>query len=198
MKTNNKFISILFLLFILSSNLFSDVVSEYFSDTVFDYAKYSFNKKDYESSLKYFKESAKDGDSRAFYFLGIHYNLGYAVPENIDTAIFYYKKGADNSDANCMNALGTAYEKKKDYKKAVYWYKKAVSTDKYQADALLSLGLTYYKGGHGVTQNMVKTAQYFKQCAMLDEKMVILPSTVQSCQKNLGIVCRQTPWACQK
>lgn len=62
----------------------------------------------------------------------------------------------------------------------------------------MRLGNLYYYGGHGITQNKIKSYKYWKECASLDESQVARAILITSCQKNLDILCNESPWACQK
>lgn len=177
-----------------------------FSSTLFSYDEYmdgvyAYKEKDYKKSFTYFQQAANKGNGEAYFYIGVQYQFGYGVQQNIDEAIISYKKGAELNDYLSMASLGILYkdtETLRDYKKAAYWYEKSIQSDKYDVNSRIALGLIYYDGGYGVTQNKIKSYKYWKECASLDESKVLVVSLISSCQNNLDILCKESPWACQK
>ncbi|RXJ86190.1 tetratricopeptide repeat protein [Arcobacter sp. CECT 8985] len=98
-------------------------------------AKYYENKKMYKKAAKYFEYSAKQGKASSQIELGILYEKGLGVPKDVEKAILYYqdayanKNDTEDKDVAAYN-IGLVYEYgkaeyKKDYKKAIKWYKRS-------------------------------------------------------------------------
>ncbi len=75
------------------------------------------------------KESWGDnGYADAQFYLGLMYERGDGVLQNYDTAIEWYRKAADQKNAEAQNNLGKIYKTvKKEYKEAVKWLTKAAN-----------------------------------------------------------------------
>ena len=90
----------------------------------------------------------------ADYKQGNVFYLGRGVPQDYVKALEWYKKAADQGNANAQNDLGFLYHHghgvSQDYGKALEWYKKAA--DQGLAEAVNNLGVLYFYG-HGVTQS---------------------------------------------
>lgn len=195
----NNFFGLIFLILAFSANLFSyDALTE---------GQLAYAKKEYKKSFKSFQEAAKQGSGQGYWFLGIQYQYGKGIKQSFDKAIVNYKKGIELGNVNCMDSLAGLYDdvdnnkRPKNYKKAVYWYEKAIQTDKNAANSLIQLGNIYYYGGFGVAQNKNKSYKYWKACSLIDESQLASHSLPQDfltrCQNNLDILCQESSWACQ-
>ena len=106
------------------------------------------------------------------------------------TAIKLWKPLAKQGDPYAQYNLGLMYGNgrgvKQDYKEAVKWYTLAAK----QGDpkAQYNLGVMYVSGKE-VPQNKIKAYEWWLKAARQGE---------QKAQHNLDILCRQSPWACQK
>ena len=90
---------------------------------------------------------ANTGDASAQNELGICYAKGKGVTEDLNEAIKWYRKAAEQGHAEAQNKVGNYYFDGKgglpqDYVEAVKWYKKAAEQG--EADAQYSLGVRYY------------------------------------------------------
>ena len=74
-------------------------------------------------------KKAESGDAVAQYSLGLVYENGWGVDENISSAVEWYMLAANKGNANAQYHLGLCYENgngvKKDTDLAVEWYQKA-------------------------------------------------------------------------
>eukprot|EP00826_Nyctotherus_ovalis_P058214 TRINITY_DN7988_c0_g2_i11.p1 TRINITY_DN7988_c0_g2~~TRINITY_DN7988_c0_g2_i11.p1 ORF type:complete len:275 (-),score=39.06 TRINITY_DN7988_c0_g2_i11:42-866(-) len=85
-----------------------------------------YNNREYVRAIRLFKEAKELGCIRAFNNLGLCYEQGLGVEQNIDTSISLYKEAADNNYFPAVYNLGFAYLKRaritsqyEDYAKAV-------------------------------------------------------------------------------
>lgn len=74
-------------------------------------------------------DAAKNGNPKAQYEIAQCYEYGIGVTKDINQALYWYQKAADQGSGAGMNALGSCYLNGKgvpiDYEKAAYWFKKA-------------------------------------------------------------------------
>jgi len=79
--------------------------------------------------FKALKKSAKQGDVRGQYFLGLMYEEGRNVPKDYAKTIEWYQKAANRGFGPAQFKLGKIYGEgrgvAKDIEKACYWYEKA-------------------------------------------------------------------------
>ena len=111
----------------------------------------------YEQAYMIVDKLAQQGHENANYFIGVHYEGGHGVAQNMDMAIEHYKLAA-SAEYNWAQAhLGSLYMLGEgveiDEKRAVYWLEKAAANDFPHAQYLLG---KMYKNGTGVTQDTDK------------------------------------------
>ncbi|MBU2755732.1 sel1 repeat family protein [Acidithiobacillus sp. CV18-2] len=81
------------------------------------------------AKIEQLQRSAKLGYGAAQYELGLAYAAGDGVPQNLQLAVFWWQKAAENLDAAAQLQLGTAYAHgwgvQKNMDQAIYWWQKA-------------------------------------------------------------------------
>lgn len=81
------------------------------------------------AKIEQLQRSAKLGYGPAQYELGLAYAAGDGVPQNLQLAVFWWQKAAENLDAAAQLQLGTAYAHgwgvQKNMDQAIYWWQKA-------------------------------------------------------------------------
>lgn len=126
---------------------------------------------DYADSVKWAKLAAAQGNTEAMWVLALAYEHGRGVEENVDTALEYYRKGAELGNAACQHSLGCYFARgdylKKDNKKAFELFQKSAAQG--YGLAMKDLGRCY-QFGTGCVGNM-KTALewYTKASEVLDD-----------------------------
>ena len=102
-------------------------------------------------STALYRLSATKGYSRAENYLGFRYFKGEFVAQNIDSALFWITKAADDGDISAANNLGYIFMESdvvsRDYPKAAFWLKKAADAGLPQAESQLA---DLYRHGLGV------------------------------------------------
>jgi len=98
--------------------------------------------------------------------LGMMYNSGEGVKQDHAEAAKWFRKAADQGDANGQFFLGMAYYSgdgvTQDYAEAVRWFRKAAD----QGDAFGQHALgSMYLSGLGVTQDYAETAKWVRKAA---------------------------------
>ncbi|KAJ3094629.1 hypothetical protein HDU97_007858 [Phlyctochytrium planicorne] len=98
--------------------------------------------------------------------LGICYEQGKGVEQNIKEAIKWYTKSAKQGNSNAQHNLGLCYDEghgvEKDFTVAFTWYNK--SAEQGNAQAQYNLGLCYFDG-NGVEQNSKEGVKWFTKSA---------------------------------
>ena len=119
-------------------------------------------------SSKYSKniEAAKNGDPKAQNVIGICYSEGTGVEKNLETAVYWFRKAAEQGYGVGEYNLGLRYQQgegvEKDYEQALYWYRKAAGQG--MVNAMNNLGVMY-KYGQGVKKDYEQAAAWYKKAA---------------------------------
>ena len=111
----------------------------------------------YRSLYDWRLDAANFGNSDCMWKIGMMYEKGQYVEQNISKALEWYKKSAALGNSEAMRIIGYLYEHgegvPQDYKKAVEWYEKAVALKNTYALNHLS---KMYREGKGVEKNPAK------------------------------------------
>ena len=133
---------------------------------------------DYKRAHLWFIKAGILGSEEAYARLGEIYAEGgvkggyTGVGEDLNVALEYFQKAAEEGSANGMHLLGRMYRHgwlvEQDYAKALYWYRKAA--DLGNKHAMYALG-TMYEHGDGVKQDYnaadrwyMKSLEGFEKC----------------------------------
>ena len=104
--------------------------------------------------------------ARAYFHLGVMYDNGRGVPQDDAEAVAWYRKAAEQGDADAQTYLGFMYDKgrgvRQDYDEAVTWYRKAAEQG--HATAQTNLGVMYEKG-RGVPQDDAEAVAWYRKAA---------------------------------
>ena len=118
------------------------------------------------SEFAQLKARAEQGDAKAQNNLGVCYEHGNGVPQDLGEAVKWYRKAAEQNDATAQNNLGICYANGlgvvKDEAEAVKWCRKAA--DQNLADAQYNLGICYAKG-LGVVKDEVEAVKWYRKAA---------------------------------
>jgi uncharacterized protein len=92
---------------------------------------------------------------------------GYFVSDNYAEAVKWYRKAAEQNNADAQNALGICYHNgngvPKDYAEALKWYRGAAEQG--HARAQNNLGRFYYQHGLGQEKDFVEAVKWFGKAA---------------------------------
>jgi len=113
------------------------------------------------------RAKADNGDAESQNQLGCaFYNGALGVTKDYVEAVKWYRKAAEQNDADAQFFLGLCYDAgqgvTKDDVEAVKWYRKAAEQN--NAGAQYSLGLCFYKG-QGVAKDYVEAARWYRKAA---------------------------------
>lgn len=110
------------------------------------------------NSFAALRKAAKAGNNVAEFTLGEHYDNSH----NALLAYYWYRKSAEQGNANAQDALGYEYESgsgtRRNYVRANYWYLK--SANQGVPDAQLALGFNY-SSGNGAPPDPVESYKWF-------------------------------------
>ena len=114
----------------------------------------AYEKRDYATALREWKQLADQGYAEAQNNLGWMYDNGEGVPQDYKTAAEWYKRAGEQGNAHAQSNLGIMYYNGKgvpqDYRTAAEWFERAVEQGNVHAQ--FNLGIMYYNG-KGVPQN---------------------------------------------
>ena len=111
---------------------------------------------DYATVLRLAGPLAANGDARAQSMLGLVYYRGRGVPQDLNEAVEWFRRAADQRDAAAQFYLGVMYSEgqgvPQDYAEAVKWYR--LAADQGDAQAQYNLGLVYANGEAGQSDSI--------------------------------------------
>lgn len=120
-----------------------------------------------EADFYYFYDNAEKGDPVSQYFLGKLYENGKGTEKDINKAIEWFEKSANQNYDKAQTYLGILYAKgketEKDINKSIKWFEKAANQD--CTDALFNLGLLYYDNHEKLDKDFKFTFKYFYDAA---------------------------------
>lgn len=123
-----------------------------------------------DNAIKLYELAGQAGLDSAYSELGRMYRLGYGVHQDHKKAMDYFRKGAQNGNAQCNFMLGVYCssglaneDKEPDQNKAFKHFQKAAV--KGMAEAQYNVGLRFLKG-HGVEANSFNAAEFFRMAAL--------------------------------
>jgi TPR repeat protein len=120
----------------------------------------------YGDAMRWYERSAKVGNSRAQFYLGMLYEQGLRGEPDIKSAIAWFTKAAEQGHCQAQLKLGLLHYQgtltEQNYKEAAHWFEKAAAQSSSQAIYNLALMLVR---GLGVAKDA-------KQAAALFEKIV--------------------------
>jgi len=125
------------------------------------------------------KVLVKQGDYRAYYYMGILYQNGVHVSKDFAKALSLFEKSAASGFGVAQNELGLIYRigygAPKDKRKALSWYKKAAGQG--YAAAQNRVGLMY-DNGEGVSRSYSSAVRWYRKAANQKHK---------AAEYNLGV-----------
>jgi TPR repeat protein len=150
-KGMNRYLTLVFLLLLLSVSLAVPAFGGQFEDGIAAYER-----GDYATAFRLMKPLADKGDAKAQHNLGVMYDYGRGVPQDTTKALKWYRRAADQGIPDAQHNLGLMYYYgqgvPQSYIEAARWYRRAA--DQGMPDSQANLGLMYYYG-QGVSQNYV-------------------------------------------
>jgi uncharacterized protein len=79
------------------------------------------------SAFRLMLAAAKMGDSGAQVNVGYMYDCGIGTRPRQKSALYWYKRAYRRGDACAASNIGTVWRDKKDFKRALYWFQRAIT-----------------------------------------------------------------------
>ena len=132
----------------------------------FDDGVAAYQRADYASAMRIWRELGEAGDIRAIYNLGVLFDLGQGVAPDPARAAVYFHHAAQAGHTRAMSNYGRLLEQgrgvAKNEEQAAYWFHKAA--DSGLAEAQYNLGLMYERG-RGVPKSERDAAAWYSRAA---------------------------------
>ncbi|MDD5267295.1 MAG: tetratricopeptide repeat protein [Methylococcales bacterium] len=117
--------------------------------------------KQFAEALPLFKQLAEDGNPEAQHKLGLMYENGKGTDRNLDKAISWYEKAAQQGMAKSQFNLGSLYLRElQDKNHALYWFKQAA--EQQYPNAEFNLGVFYANGELGLEKDIPKAEKWLQ------------------------------------
>jgi TPR repeat protein len=146
----------------------------------FAIGKAAYDRADYETALRKWKILADRGNAKAQNALGILYQRGHGVSQNVKKAIRLYLKAADQGYSKAHHNLGLAYAEgtgvDQDFKKAAQHY--LAAAEKGVAKSQVNLAFLY-NAGVGVPKSHENAFRWNREAAVAGHAQA---------QNNLGVM----------
>ncbi len=164
------------LLMILDTVRFVDVVPIYITqdDALASFAEREEalgNSQEFSVHHDVLAKQAAEGDIDAEFDLGVCYEQGAGVEQDLEEATKRFRRAAEAGHAEAQCKLGAAYaygiQVQQDYDQAIAWYTKAAEQG--QADAQYALGMTY-RYGIGVDDDPTTAAGWYEKASAQGHK----------------------------
>lgn len=130
--------------------------------------------KNLSKSISYYMKAANHDDPRAAARVADAYFDGDGIEQDLNRAIFWFEKSAQQGYAYSWYSLGWIYAREKygryNTTKAVEYFNKAIECDKdttHSASCYYELGMIYEYGGGGISKSYSKAGAYYKKAAEL-------------------------------
>ncbi len=118
------------------------------------------------------RQKALQGDDKSQFSLGLAYDNGDEVPQNIPEAMGWYRMAAEQGHRSAQYNLGLLYRKKNQFANAIIWYKKAMEQGHLRAT--FNLGWIYDE-----QKQIPEAIQYYEIAAAQGH---------EKAQYNLGLI----------
>ena len=151
----------------------------------------AYKREDYKTAYKLILPLANKGFAQAQYNLGVMYEKGKGVKENLKKAKKWFQFAAEQGVVKAQYSLGLMYGKgkgvAKDYSKAIKWWN--LAADQGNGKAQINLGWMY-EMGKGVPKDVQKAANWYQLAsnqglAKAQEKLnLLLNKTKEHWQEN--------------
>ena len=153
-------------------------------------AKSAYDSGNYTNAVALYQKAAGDGDTKAQYTLGIMYEYGRGVQQDLKEAMKLYLEAARKGNASAQNNLGCLYYSGKgtprNYSKAYEWFMIAVNNtnkgSRNESIVWCNLGNLYLKG-LGVKRDYVKAVDCYIKAA---DGGNMIPPTVLDISTRMG------------
>ena len=121
---------------------------------------------DFTAAYNFTIPLANQGNPDAKNLLGMMYELGRGVPQNLSKSIVYYREAAEQGNPYAQYNLAVSFDAgtgvPQNYREAVRWYKK--SAEQGVSSAQYDLGVMLEQG-RGIEKDFTKAASWYQKAA---------------------------------
>lgn len=126
----------------------------------------AYNAGNYKAAYNFTMPLANHGDPAAKNLLGMMYELGKGVPQDLAKSVSYYRQGAEQGDQYAQYNLAVSYDAgtgvPQNYREAVRWFRRAAEQG--VSSAQYDLGVMTEQG-RGTRKSFKKAAQWYQKAA---------------------------------
>ena len=159
------------------------LLGHYREDGADNGSKIPMNLRSNKKAIYYGRKGALLGHADVANRLGVIYEKGELVAQDMNEAVKYYKLSAEHGNSFAQNNLANCYYSgdgiTQDYKKAFEWYRKAAEQGNINAQN--NLASCYYHG-HGIPQDYEKTFEWYRKAA--EQGHVDAQNNLGACYQN--------------
>ncbi|CAO3591813.1 unnamed protein product [Absidia cylindrospora] len=119
-----------------------------------------------EQGFHWFEKSAALGNRYSQFIVGLHYEKGTIVKQDLDKAKEYYQSSADQGFVDAQAALGICLVEQDQTQQGIVWLKRAITMN--NTRALLKFGMMH-ETGQGIPKDQEKALHYYKVAAYQDD-----------------------------
>ncbi len=134
--------------------------------TLYDKGLAAYNAGDYEAAYNFTLPLASQGNPAAKNLLGMMYELGKGVPQDLPRSVSYYREGAKQGDPYAQYNLAVSFDSgtgvPQNYREAVRWFRHAAEQG--VSAAQYDLGVMIERG-RGTDKNFQKAAHWYQKAA---------------------------------
>ncbi|EIE81150.1 hypothetical protein RO3G_05855 [Rhizopus delemar RA 99-880] len=116
-----------------------------------------------KEAFDYLMKSAENNNRYAQFLVGVHYECGSDIPQDLEKAKWYYEKSAHQGFPDAQAALGNRLVVEERYEEGIGWLEKAVEMGNSRAH--VQLGMMYDKGIGGIEQDDATALFHYKTAA---------------------------------
>jgi len=126
----------------------------------------AYNSGDYKAAYNFTLPLANQGDPAAKNLLGMMYELGKGVPQDLARSVSYYRQGAEQGDRYAQYNLAVSFDSgtgvPQNYREAVRWFRRAANQGVISAQYDLGVMI---EQGRGVKKSFQKAASWYQKAA---------------------------------
>jgi hypothetical protein len=129
-------------------------------------ARQAFAAKNYAEAMRWSREAAARGDTKATYNIGVSYRDGLGVAQDYAQAMRWFREAAAQGNTNAEYNIGALYREglgvAQDYAEAMRWFREAAA----QGDSGAKDDIGWmYANGLGVAQDHAQAMRWFREAA---------------------------------
>lgn len=135
-------------------------------ENTFDQGLAAYNAGNYKAAYNFTIPLVDKGDPAAKNLLGMMYELGKGVPQDLAKSAIYYRQGAEQGNQYAQYNLAVSYDTgtgiPQNYREAVRWFRRAAEQG--VSSAQYDLGVMTEQG-RGTNKSFKKAAQWYQKAA---------------------------------